>query len=137
MTMARRKDTHIFFPWERRAGLLRRVRLDQARPFLLLGVAFTLVIWVALRERRDAGVRRTRNTILAVRPVLDSYLADRDGGCPPRDFAGLAPYGGAGTPPTDAWGRPLRIECPGRDRARYDLFSDGPDGLPGGLDRIE
>lgn len=135
--MARRRDPHIFFPWERRAGLLRRIRVDQARPFLLLGVAFAIVVWVAVRERRDAGVRRTRNAILSVRPAIDSYLADHDGGCPPRDFSKLTPYGGPESVPKDAWGRPLRIECPGRDRARYDLFSDGPDGLPGGLDRIE
>lgn len=137
--MARRRPTerHIFFPWERRGGLLRRIRIDQARPVLLAGVAVAVVSLVALRERRESGVRRTRNTIVNVRPAIDSYVADHDGGCPPADFAGLGTYGGPDAPPRDAWGRPLRIDCPGRDRARYDLFSDGPDGLPGGLDRIE
>jgi len=135
--MARRPEPRIFFPWERRAGVLRRLRLDQARPFLWLVVALAIIVSVALRERRDAGVRRTRNTLLAVRPVIDSYLADHDGGCPPKDFSGLGAYGTSEGAPKDSWGRPLRIECPGRDRARYDLFSDGPDGLPGGLDRIE
>jgi general secretion pathway protein G len=52
-------------------------------------------------------------------------------------LTGLDEYGGPEGAPRDAWERPLRIQCPGRDRARYDLFSDGPDGLPGGLDRIE
>ena len=40
--------------------------------------------------------------------------------------------------PVDAWGRPLRLVCPGlRDPRGFDVYSDGPDGLPGGLDRIE
>jgi general secretion pathway protein G len=40
--------------------------------------------------------------------------------------------------PVDAWGRPLRLTCPGRnDPTRYDLMSDGPDGELGGLDRVE
>lgn len=111
--------------------------MDQARPFFLLAALAMVVIVVAVRERRDAGIRRTRNTILNVRPAIDSFLADHDGGCPPRDFSGIGPNGAEQGAPRDAWGRPLHIECPGRDRARYDLFSDGPDGLPGGLDRIE
>lgn len=133
--MARSRERNIFFPWERRGGLLRRVRVDQARPFFWMGVLVVVVVAVALRERRDAGIRRTRNTIGSVRPAIDAYLLDHDGGCPP--LSGLAEYGGPEGTPRDAWERPLRIQCPGRDRARYDLFSDGPDGLPGGLDRIE
>ncbi|HEX7603074.1 MAG TPA: type II secretion system protein GspG [Polyangiaceae bacterium] len=40
--------------------------------------------------------------------------------------------------PVDAWGHPLRITCPGRlDPKGFDVSSDGPDGLPGGLDRVE
>jgi general secretion pathway protein G len=40
--------------------------------------------------------------------------------------------------PSDAWGRPLRLICPsGRPGYEYELMSDGPDGEPGGLDRIE
>lgn len=137
MTSRRPRERHIYFPWERRGGFIRRIRVDQARPFFLLAALVMVVILVALRERRDAGIRRTRNTILSTRSSIDSFLADRDGGCPPRDFSGLTAPGGKEGPPTDAWGRPLRIECPGRDRARYDLYSDGPDGVPGGLDRIE
>ena len=38
----------------------------------------------------------------------------------------------------DAWGRPLRLLCPGFANPRgYDLMSDGPDGVLGGLDRVE
>ena len=40
--------------------------------------------------------------------------------------------------PEDAWGRPLRLLCPGHDNPRrYDLMSDGPDGIFGGLDRVQ
>ena len=40
--------------------------------------------------------------------------------------------------PRDAWGRPLRVTCPGRKDTRgFDVSSDGPDGEPGGLDRVE
>ena len=40
--------------------------------------------------------------------------------------------------PDDAWGRPLRFLCPSRrEGIAYDLSSDGPDGEPGGLDRIQ
>ena len=38
----------------------------------------------------------------------------------------------------DAWGKPVRLLCPGRrDPAGFELSSDGPDGLPGGLDRVQ
>jgi general secretion pathway protein G len=40
--------------------------------------------------------------------------------------------------PLDAWGRVLRLTCPGRkDPQAFDVSSDGPDGEPGGLDRVE
>jgi len=38
----------------------------------------------------------------------------------------------------DAWGRPLRLTCPGRkDPEGYDLISDGPDAEMGALSRVE
>lgn len=136
--MARRRSTErqTYFPWEKRGGILRRLRVHEARPFAVVAVFLALVVLLGVRERRDAGVRRTRATILNVRAALDAHLAEHEGACPP----GLEAIGGAlGTegPPVDAWGRPLRLLCPGRDRARYDVFSNGPDGQPGGLDRIE
>jgi general secretion pathway protein G len=137
--MARRRttDRHIFFPWERRGGPLRRLKFDQARPFLLVAALAGLVLLVGVRERRTAGVRRTHAILLNARAAVDSYMADHDGGCPPGGIETLKSYDGLEQPPKDAWGKPLRLDCPGRDRARYDLTSDGPDGIRGGLDRIE
>lgn len=137
MKQRRTSDRHIFFPWERRGGPFRRVRFDQARPFLLVLFAAGLLALVGVREREQSGIRRTRATLLNARTVVDAYMADHDGGCPPGGLDALRGYEGADGIPSDAWGKPLRLDCPGRDHARYDLTSDGPDGKRGGLDRIE
>ena len=137
MVRRRTTDRHIFFPWEKRGGLFRRFRFDQARPFLVVLVAAAAVLLVGVRERQKSGVRRTHAILLNVRSAVDSYMADHDGGCPPGGLDALKSYDGFEEPPKDAWGKPLRLDCPGRDRARYDLTSDGPDGKRGGLDRIE
>ena len=73
--------------------------------------------------------------------AVDAYRADHAGQCP-RDLSQLtAPEDHAAylaSVPVDAWGRQLRFACPSRDENRpYDLLSDGPDGEPYGLDRIE
>jgi hypothetical protein len=133
----RRSEQHIYFPWERRAGLLRRIRFDQARPFIFAAAAIALVGWVGTRERRAAGIRRTRATILNVRTAVDSYMADHDGGCPPAGFSSLGNYGNFDEVPVDAWGKSLSLTCPGHENSRYELYSDGPDGKHAGLDRIE
>ena len=137
--MAKRRTTekHIFFPWERRGGILRRIRVDQLRPFLVLASILGVLFLIGMRERRASGIRRTRATLLRVRESVDSFMADHDGGCPSRGLSAIEEYGGTVAVPTDAWGKAIRLQCPGRDRARYDLSSDGPDGVPGGLDRIE
>jgi hypothetical protein len=137
--MAKRKlaDRHIFFPWEKRKSMLRRIRIDQAGPVLLALGVIAVVVLVGMHERRISGIRRTRATILNVREVVDSYMADHDGGCPRGGLLGIGEYEGAEAVPRDAWGRALRLSCPGADQARYDIGSDGPDGKPGGLDRIE
>ena len=74
-----------------------------------------------------------------------SRLADHGGGCP-RDLGELVPGGYTRDLPLDAWGRPLRLECAGArgaavasptDALGFRVSSDGPDGVPGGLDRVE
>jgi general secretion pathway protein G len=127
----------LFFPWEGRRGLKRFFRLGPLRPVLALGLGIGFVVLIGTRERRAAGVRQTRATMLDVRRSVESYLADHDGGCPP-SLEALAELAQKDGPPRDAWGRPFRLTCPGRfDGAPYQLMSDGPDGEPGGLDRIE
>jgi hypothetical protein len=75
--------------------------------------------------------------LLDVRGAVDAYLADHQGRCP-ESFAALAEYGPVHGPPRDAWGNPLTLICPGSEPGEaYVLMSAGPDGIAGGLDRIE
>jgi general secretion pathway protein G len=113
------------------------MRLSRARPLLLVVAVIGVVIVIGIRERRRAGVRQTRATLLDARAAVDGYMADHDGGCPP-DMVSVQSYGHFEQAPRDAWGRGLRLVCPGRrEGSSYELMSDGPDGKPGGLDRIE
>lgn len=131
------REPKILFPWEGRGGLRRFFRLGRLRPYLVIFGVVGFVTFVGVRERRASGVRQTRATLLGARRVVEAYLADHDGGCPPSFEKAVEQSHVEGTP-RDAWGRPLRLVCPGRwEGARYELMSDGPDGEPGGLDRIE
>ncbi len=138
MARSRSKSTSgILFPWEGRTGFRRFLRLGRVRPILLAIGVVAFIGVVASREQRKAGIRETRATLLGVRKALDAYLADNDGACPP-SLEGVLDYATFESVPVDAWGRPLRLICPGRrEGERYELSSDGPDGKPGGLDRIE
>jgi general secretion pathway protein G len=130
-------EQRILFPWERRRMLRRWLGLGRLRPFLALGIVAGAVLLVALHERRAAGVRQTRATLLGARRAVESYIAEHDGGCP-NDLGQLAEHAELKRVPEDAWGHPLRLICPGEhESAPYELMSDGPDGEPGGLDRIE
>jgi len=130
-------EPKILFPWEGRGGLRRFFRLGRLRPYLVIFGVVGFVTLVGVRERRASGVRQTRATLLGARRVVEAYLADHDGGCPP-SFEKAVEQSHVEATPRDAWGRPLRLVCPGRwEGARYELMSDGPDGEPGGLDRIE
>lgn len=131
------REPKILFPWEGRGGVRRFFRLGRLRPFVLIFGVVGFVTLVGARERRGSGVRQTRATLIGARRVVDAYLADHDGGCPPTLEAASVAAHLEGVP-HDAWGRPLRLVCPGRwEGARYELLSDGPDGEPGGLDRVE
>lgn len=137
--MARRRsaESRIFFPWEQRGSLVRRLGLRRARPVVVAGMLLTVVVVVGIRERHDAGVRKTRATLTAVSAALNHYLADNHQRCPQR-FSDLRRYSAGPEVPLDAWGNPLRLVCPApRGDLPYLLSSDGPDGLAGGLDRIE
>ena len=128
----------IVFPWEGRVpGVRRFLRLGRFKPFLLVVAVLAVLVAIGARERRAAGIRQTRATLIGVRKTVDSYIADHDGGCPPT-LAAIGDFGRGDGVPRDAWGRPLRLVCPGRfEGAPFELMSDGPDGEPGGLDRIE
>ena len=71
-----------------------------------------------------------------MRGAVDAYMADHDGGCPAPALDGLGNYTNFEIVPKDAWGKPLRLECPGGDHARYDL-SAATARMGGLLDSIE
>jgi type II secretory pathway pseudopilin PulG len=132
-----RSETRSFFPWERRGGLIRRLGLYRLGPLLVALGLLGLLALIAVREREQSGIRRTRAVLLDVRQALDAFLADHQGQCP-ESFAALADYGPFKGTPRDAWGQPLTLICPGTAPGeRYRLLSAGPDGVAGGLDRIE
>ncbi len=127
----------IFFPWERTGSLLHRLGVGRARPLALGGAVVLLFVVLGARERERIGVRATRATIGVVGRAVDAYRADHDGRCP-GDLSELKTGGYATFDPVDAWGRPLRLLCPGFEHPTgYDLMSDGPDGIFGGIDRIQ
>ena len=131
------KDRRIFFPWEGR-GALRRF-FARGRMFSILFVILVVgtVSAMVKRERYAAGVRRTVGALEVVRPMVERYLLDKEGACP-ENLEAIRKEAGLDALPLDGWGRPLRLVCPGlRPGAKYVLMSDGPDGLPGGTDRIE
>ena len=135
--VARKTERRSFFPWEHRGGLFRRLGLYRLRPLLGVAGAIALLVLVVMRERDAAGVRRTRSILLDVRTALDAYLADHQGRCP-ESFAALSDNSNFHGVPRDAWGRPLTLICPGSEPGEaYSLMSAGPDGIAGGLDRIE
>ena len=107
--------------------------------YFILVVVAALVAFLALRarERRAADVRATRAEITETYNALSAYRADHDRSCP-GSLGDLVATGYMRSVPRDAWGKPLRVVCPGRrDPAGFEVSSDGPDGEPGGTDRIE
>jgi len=135
--MASKRTRTVFFPWERRSflprgGAVSRVLLALAALLFLCGL-----IGLRAREERAAAVRATRARILDTYRAISSYRADHSGNCP-KQLGDLETGGYLHAVPVDAWGRPLRVTCPGRrDPAGFEVASDGPDGLPYGLDRVE
>ena len=135
---SRANDRRILFPWEGRGGLRRFIELGRVRPIALGLGLLALMIAIGMHEHEAAGIRRTRATLLGVRPAIEAYMADHDGGCPPTLSALSEQYARFKELPTDAWGKQLRLICPADQQGKsYVLESGGPDGEPGGLDRIQ
>lgn len=137
MARRRQREQTIFFPWERGGGVWRRRGISRVRPFAAaLGMAVLLLL-LGARERRLVGIRSTRATLGVVQAAVDGYRADHEHKCP-ASLAALKGDGYLAIEPVDAWGRLLRLTCPGRrDPLGYELMSDGPDREMGGLDRVE
>ncbi len=133
----RRHEPRVFFPWERRRGLrslFMRARGRQA--LLVVGGVVTFAVLSHL-EHKAADVRATRAEISSTIEAIGAWRADHDRTCP-GSLADLVSGGYLSELPRDAWGRPLRVSCPGRKDPRgFDVSSDGADGEPRGLDRVE
>jgi general secretion pathway protein G len=133
----KRNEPKVFFPWEKRQGLrslLGRARARQA--LLALGAVGAFMILRA-RVAQAGDVRATRATITMTIRAVAAWRADHDRSCP-AVLGDLVSGGYMHRVPRDAWGHALRVRCPGRkDPQGFDVSSDGPDGEPGGLDRVE
>jgi general secretion pathway protein G len=137
MRRKRQSQQRILFPWDVRVGVLRWLLLGRVRSILSVGAIAAFVSLIAVREREQSGRRQTRAAIYDMRRAIDSYMAEHEGACPP-NLESVAPLMKGVGVRKDAWQRPFELLCPGRRSGlAYELMSDGPDGLPGGLDRIE
>lgn len=132
-----KNDRRIFFPWEGRGGLRRFLAMGRFGPILAF-IAIGLVTGsIVARERRASGDRRTRVALDFVRPGVERYLLENEGKCP-TSLEQVREHLTRKELPLDGWGQPLRLVCPSaRANVAFVLMSDGPDGIPGGLDRIE
>ncbi len=134
---SRQAERRVFFPWEERGGVIGAIGRRRARFALLAGLLTVAIVAIYANGERAAAIRATRASLTTTERALTAYRADHAGSCP-RTVGDLVPQGYMRTEPVDAWGHPLRLECPGRrDPRGFDLSSDGPDGLPGGLDQVQ
>ena len=133
----RSKDRSVILPWEHAGSIFRRPGMSRIRPVLTIIAVALVFVLIAQREKNDSGIRATRASLLVLRSAVDAYRANNNGECP-RELADLERKHFIKKVPLDAWGRPFLLTCPGLfDREGYELSSAGPDGIPGGLDRVE
>ena len=105
---------------------------------LLFSLLIAALYLLYAREKHKTDVRVTRTSMQQVRLALDAFRGESGGACPKGGLDELVSSGYLKARLRDAWDRPFRLVCPSRtpDKA-YDLSSDGPDGEPWGLDRVE
>jgi general secretion pathway protein G len=132
-----RHEPSVFFPWEKRRGVLGAFARGRARVVVGGGLSLLAVMGVYDTAERASAVRSTRATLTSVGRAVQAYRADNAGACP-RSLGDVVTQGYLRGAPVDAWGHAVRVECPGRQDPRgFDVSSDGPDGVPGGLDRVQ
>ncbi len=125
--------TRIYLPWENERGVRGLYAPARALRVSLVLLMLGFGIWIWRREEGRAAVRATRASITTLWQATRSYRADHQGECP-RELSQLVAGGYVHRVPVDAWGNPFRLECKA-DWAT--IVSDGPDGQPYGLDRVE
>jgi hypothetical protein len=131
------KRKRVLLPWETSHGPA--AFFARIRPRVVVGVVVGLWALTQLRDREadKSRERATRAELTLAARGVDAYRADHPGGCPPA-LGELVRDGYLAQLPTDGWGKPILLVCPGRrDPAGFDLASGGPDGEPWGIDRVE
>jgi general secretion pathway protein G len=132
-----RAEPRVFFPWEKRRGMRAVFARARARQALLVAGAVGAFLLLRGREQRAREVRATRAEITIATDAVSAWRADHDRGCP-ASLADLVSGGYLHEVSRDAWGRALRVTCPGRrDPREFEVSSDGPDGEPMGPDRVQ
>jgi len=133
----KRGEPRVFFPWEKRGGVRSFFQGGRARLVLLVVAVVAGFLFLRRREIHASETRSTRAEISLAIEAVTAWRADHDRSCP-ASLADLVSGGYLRRLPRDAWGRTLRVTCPGRrDPAGFDVSSDGPDGVPGGLDGVQ
>jgi general secretion pathway protein G len=131
--MAKRSESRLLFPWETPGeGALRRAR-RAARPALIVGALLFALYSLGNVHRQRRAEFATRAAISTVLRAVEAYRADHGGRCPASPDMLVAPPDGVQPylrkVPTDGWGRPLRVLCPGRKNPEIaDVTSAGPTG---------
>lgn len=131
--MARRRKTErVALPWEGRGGrwrgMLRRTRWQA---LLAMVLVVTLGVGFARYAKHRVQMRNTHVAIAQVKQAIDRFRTDV-GRCPSSTTELLHPplsqkhY--LESMPSDGWGRPLHIQCPGHFQDEADVISAGPSG---------
>lgn len=115
----------------------RWIGFGRLRPIIVFALLLIGILAIASRERGHAGTRQTRAILQETELAVEAYMAEHDGGCPasPQDVAAHMKHQ---VLRHDAWGQLPRVICPSRQTGvGFEVVSDGPDRIPGGLDRVE
>jgi general secretion pathway protein G len=135
--VSRSRGFNVFLPWERKRTWLGRAGRARMLRVGLIGLGLTFLYVLRTREEHASALRATRASIANAYRGTMAYRAEHAGACP-KSAQELSAGGYTVDTPNDAWGRPIRIVCPGlADPKSFELVSDGPDGRPFGLDRVE
>lgn len=132
-----RRESKVLFPWEQKRTWIGSLGKARLRTFALGALVLGSLAWLRRREEHAASLRATRAAIDTGSRAVFAYRAERGGQCP-KNWRDVVGAGYLRDVLTDGWGAPLRLVCPGRkDPKSFEVLSDGPDGKPYGLDRVE
>lgn len=143
--MARRRrndDPRIVFPWERRRTRFVRLSRARVRWAVALVVAFLAATALSRVEARRRATFATRAAVTTVQRAVEAFRADHEGRCPASLELLVTPGEGRegylSRVPRDGWGRPFRLECPGRKHPESaDVRSSGPNGVFDDLTQLD